>query len=74
MDIGESLTNNNRAAKSHKQYSYLENHGGLYVTSVFIKQLIGRLKKQDCCFKKFTEISNKVLKELSVHGRQLKEI
>lgn len=46
MDIGGSLTNNNRTAKSHQQSSQLENHGGLHVTYVFIEHLLEGLKNK----------------------------
>lgn len=39
MDIGGSLTNNSRTSESRQQPSQLENHGGFYVTCVFIKCL-----------------------------------
>lgn len=53
MDIGGSLTNNNRTAKSHQQPSQLENHGGLYATCVFIKHLLEGLKNKSVVKQKF---------------------
>jgi hypothetical protein len=56
MDIGGSLTNNSRSAKSHQQPSQLENHGGFYATRVFIKYLLDDLKT--IFSKKFRDRSN----------------
>lgn len=60
MDSGESLINNNRTVKSHQQRIQLENHGGLYVTSVFIKHLLESLKNKTVVKNKFTNFKNKV--------------
>lgn len=46
MDIGGSLTNNSRTSESRQQPSQLENHGGFYVTCVFIKCLQEPLKNK----------------------------